>query len=319
VWTHASAYAQLPEVCLIAGADPDAGARNRFAERRGMAAVYGDYWALLAQERPDLVSICSPTQLHAEMTFAAVEAGVKAIFCEKPLAASLQDARRMVVTCREKGVVLAVNHTRRWDRNYLWPLDILRQGRIGILQRIVAHYPGRIFNMGTHIFDTIHMYTGGPAEWVIGEFAGVPDHNDPTVNGLLSFPKGIVGFIAASNQPADLIFEIDMFGTEGRLRILDNGLALECYQFADSPNYSHYRELHRMGWPNPLPAADRFVQAVRDIVTCVKTGLAPACGGSEGLAALETAVAFCRSASARGSKQILPLSDPATDDERKFL
>lgn len=309
VWSHAGAYAQVPEVQLVAGADPNPEARQRFVARRGVTAVYEDYRALLAQERPDLVSICSPTHLHAEMTYAAVEAEVKAIFCEKPIAASLADARHMVSLCLERGVILAVNHTRRWDRNYLWPREVLRQGKIGALQRVVAYYSARVFNMGTHLFDTIHLYTGSPARWVIGEFSGPPDDPDPTTAGLLGLSNSIIGAIIPLSQPTDLIFEIDLFGTQGRLRILDNGLRLESYQFVDSPNYSRYRELQPVEWANILPVTDRFVAAVQDVVACLQRGGRPACGGPEGLAALETAVALCRSAATGNSRQALPLAD----------
>lgn len=309
VWSHAGAYAQVSEVRLVAGADTDRGARDRFVARRGIAAVYEDYRALLAQEQPDLVSICSPTHLHAEMTLAAVEAGVKGIFCEKPIAESVESARRMVSRCRERGVVLAVNHTRRWDRNYLWPLRLLREGRIGAMQRVVAYYSARIFNIGTHLLDTIHMFTNASADWVSAEFTSAPDDPDPTAAGLMFFPGDMMGMIVPLNKPSDLIFELDLFGTEGRLRILDNGLRQESYQFEESPHYSHYRELHRKEWINPLPMTDRFVDAVRDLVSCLTTGQEPACGGTEGLAALETAVALCRSAASGGTRQTMPLGN----------
>lgn len=315
IWSHAKAYSMVEAVRVVAGADPDSEARRLFAERRGIPATYKDYRTLLDRERPDIVSVCSPTHLHAEMAYAALDAGAKAIFCEKPIAHSLEAARKMVALCRERGVVLAVNHSRRWDRNYLWPLDLIRQGKIGTLQRIVGYYSARVYNIGTHLIDTIHMYAGGRANWVIGEFVGPAEDPDPSVGGFMRCPGNILAAIVPLNKPSDLIFELELFGTEGRLRIADNGPTLDAYQFVESPHYSDYRELKQVNWPNPLPARERLVEAIRDIVSSIGSEKAPACSGQYGLAALEVAMAYCRSAAHDGAKQILPLPDGCNPKE----
>ena len=119
VWTHAGAYAAVPGVELIAGADPDGDRLQRFCERRGVAAGYRDYREMLRSENIHLLSVCSPTALHYEMVLEGVRAGVKAIFCEKPLATTVDQAAEMVTACASAGVVLAVNHTRRWEATYI--------------------------------------------------------------------------------------------------------------------------------------------------------------------------------------------------------
>ena len=63
------------------------------AEKHGGAKVYADYRALLTEQRPDVVSICTWPHLHREMVEAAVAAGVTAIHCEKPMAPTWGEAR----------------------------------------------------------------------------------------------------------------------------------------------------------------------------------------------------------------------------------
>ena len=160
VWSHASAYAQVPEVVLVAGADPDSSARLAFSTRWGLSPLYADYQQMLDAERLDLVSVCVPTPLHAEVVLAAADAGVRAIFCEKPIAATVEEGHRIVERCRRQGIALAVNHTRRWDLNYRWPRELLKQGFLGRLQSLVGYYSGGIYNIGTHLIDTMRMYGG---------------------------------------------------------------------------------------------------------------------------------------------------------------
>lgn len=70
---------------------------------------------LLADPRVDVVAICSPPEQHAAQILAAVEAGVSAIFCEKPLAVTREEAEDVVRACREAGVVVLVGTNHLFD------------------------------------------------------------------------------------------------------------------------------------------------------------------------------------------------------------
>ena len=165
IWTHAGAYLALPDVVLAGGADSDAGRRNSFLKRSAGAKAYRDYRDMLRAERLDVVSICTPTALHHEMVLAAVHAGVRAIFCEKPLAATPEQAAEMVEVCQSAGVLLAVNHTRRWEPIYVRAKQLVQDGAIGRIEAIVGYYPGKVFTMGTHLFDLMRFF-GGDVQWV---------------------------------------------------------------------------------------------------------------------------------------------------------
>src|SRR6202795_3828455 len=113
IWTHAGAYRSVPEVELIAGADPDANRLDRFLDRRKVHGGYRDYQQMLRDEAIDLLSVCSPTELHFPGVWGGCGAGLKAIFWENPLASAVERGVAMVGACRPGGVVLGVNHTRR--------------------------------------------------------------------------------------------------------------------------------------------------------------------------------------------------------------
>lgn len=309
VWTHAGAYSAARQVQLIAGADPSDERRERFAQRWSESKAYANYQEMLMHETPDIVSICIPTNLHYPIAMEVAQAGVKAIFLEKPMAGEVWQAREILSICEKKRIVLAVNHTRRWDTNYIVPSSIINQGAIGELRAVVAYYPEMVYNIGTHLFDMMRLY-GGDVETVTGEYVSDGGATDPTVSGTVSFINGAKGFIVPQGTRENLLFEVDMIGSKGRLRLLDNGTTAELYEFRESKNYSGYLELEKVPLPEALRARekkDRFVAAIENIIQCLKAGGPPACSGYDGLAALEIAEAMVLSARRGGTKVSLPL------------
>ena len=75
------------------------------AVQYGAAAWYSDYQRLLDESGADLVANLTPIQIHAETTLAALRAG-KHVYCEKPLASTVEAARRIAAEARERGLVL---------------------------------------------------------------------------------------------------------------------------------------------------------------------------------------------------------------------
>ena len=299
VWTHAAAYSAVPAIELIAGADPDETRLHGFLDRRNVRAGYRDYQEMLEKEAIDLLSVCSPTELHYPMVLAGVQAGVKAIFCEKPLASTVEQGTAMVEACGSAGIVLAVNHTRRWESIYLQAKRLIDEGVIGRIESISGHYPGKVFTMGTHLFDLMRYYAGD-VEWVsaieVGE--ATPEAN---LAGHLKFRSGAHGAILCGWDRSNHVFELDVYGSEGRICLSDDGRLLELYRFENSSRYSGYRELTLVELEVGQGQAasgdeDRFIAAVKDLARCAQSGGIPACSGQDGLAAVEIACALVESA-----------------------
>lgn len=98
-----------PHLAVLA--DADARRAESCAERWGFEASSGDWRALIADPRVEVVAIATPNHLHAEMALAALAAG-KAVYCEKPMATGLADARRMVEAARGRRTLLGYNYLR---------------------------------------------------------------------------------------------------------------------------------------------------------------------------------------------------------------
>ena len=115
-------------VVSVMSSDPERGAA--FAREHGIERFHGGLEALLADPDVDVVYISTTPDLHCAQTVAAAEAG-KHVLCEKPLALSVADAKRMVDACEAAGVAMATNHHLRNAVSHRAIRDIVRDGRIG--------------------------------------------------------------------------------------------------------------------------------------------------------------------------------------------
>jgi predicted dehydrogenase len=105
----------------------------------GLGAAYDNLDRLLAAERPDVVHICTPNNLHAEQAMAAFAAGAH-VLCEKPLATSSEDALRMIEAAHKAGRVGAVMYNYRGYPLIAAMRDRIRRGELGSLRRIGGCY-----------------------------------------------------------------------------------------------------------------------------------------------------------------------------------
>lgn len=307
IQTHAGVYAAMPDIRLVAVADSDSDQLHRFVERDPSATGYSNYREMFKAEAIDLLSVCSPTPLRHKIVLEGVKAGVKAILCERPLAVTMDEAAEMVAACESAGVILAVNHTRRWEPVYLRAKRLLAQGEIGCLTSLAGYYPGRAFTVGTHLFDLMRFFAGNVA-WVCGD-AMDRGKVELSLSGYLRFRSGVQGMVVSGCDGTDQLFELDLVGSRGRLRISGNGARLELVRFEEGSSGAKTRE--PLSNPVEEPVETRSEQgieaAVRDLLACLQAGGTPVCSGRDGMAALEIAWALCESAT-RGHRRIdLPL------------
>ncbi|MGC9360586.1 MAG: Gfo/Idh/MocA family protein [Anaerolineae bacterium] len=173
-YAHSRAYAAMPDVELVAGADISPEALARFRDEFGISKehTYTDYVEMLEREKLDLISIVSLHHQHAEMTIKAAEYQPKAILCEKPMAVSLGEADAMIDACEAAGTRLIIGHQRRYNAQYVAAYRALKGGAIGDLVTIETH--GHPFSSlmvdGTHTIDLARWYADeAPIAWVLGQ------------------------------------------------------------------------------------------------------------------------------------------------------
>jgi len=296
---HAIGYINNPRCEIAALADIEEGKAGAFAEERGISpALYRDHKAMLAAEKPDIVSICLWPHLHLPVVQDCVAAGVPAIHCEKPIATTWGECLELVECCETGGVQLTFNHQRRFNPRYKLAKEILDSGRVGKLERAEVYNPGHILDCGTHLIDFVFMYNNEePVKWVFGQldgreikkWFGVPF--EFAALGMFRLANGVRA-ILHSGDDREMGWGVRLFGSDGIIEI-------------DGGDGEKVRVLGEGGWqeipPKYEPEERRKVMMVGvfgNIMDCLESGQEPELGARRALQAAEVIFAMyesCRS------------------------
>lgn len=305
--THARAYYENPKTELYALCDVDKSKLVKYGKRYSVDHLFTSVDDLLAKTKPDLISICTLPETHEEITIKAAKAGVKGIFCEKPIATSISAAKKMIKICEKNDVVLLIDHQRRFDPLFSKLKNEINNGLLGSIYQSTFYYTAGIFNTGTHVIDLMR-YLFGDVEWVIGKNSIIPSPNpeDPNIDGMLAFKNGIFAGLHALDVKDYLIFEQDILGSKGRLRILSSGFELEYYGVSDSRYFSGYKEMEKLDLPFEAPKERQYMlEAINHLVNCIENKTNSISSGDDGVKALETILALIKSAKNSSKKTYL--------------
>ena len=277
--SHVSAYFASPLTEIVAVCDIFPAAIDRFRETwQSDATGYTDFREMLANEEIDLLSIVTPDHLHADSFVAACEAGVKGIYCEKPISTTLEDADRMIAAAEASGTKVVVNHTRRFDPFYRHARWMVEQGTIGAVQQIMGTMGGEramLFRNGTHVIDTMLFFANEQPSWVMAVFddgdanygptykgdGGRDPRTDPSASAIIGFPSGKRAFYNGSKRTVTN-FEIDVQGETGRLRIGN--------QIAEIATESRIGGLATQPLPISADSRSGMVQAIDELVGLIE-------------------------------------------------
>jgi UDP-N-acetyl-2-amino-2-deoxyglucuronate dehydrogenase len=237
---HAESLRNLDGACLAAVADVQESRARRFAHDYGTEA-YTDYRRLLDRPDIDVITICTPSGLHAGMAIAALQAG-KHVLVEKPMALALSDADAMLAASRaarrKLGVVL--------QNRYNPPMQDLRravdEGRLGRLllgnatvrwYRPQEYYEdgwhgtwamdgGALMNQSIHHIDALQWLLGEPAS--VTAYTATLAHRmeaEDTGIALIRFRSGALGVVEGSTitYPENLEGSVALFGEHGSVKI----------------------------------------------------------------------------------------------------
>ena len=127
---HVKRYLDVPGAEIVAVADIDEAEAARVAESAGVKRVFKDFRDLLAADDIQAVDVCLHNNLHAPVSIAAMEAG-KDVFCEKPLAGSVADARAMIAARERTGRKLAMQAVSLFRKETKAAKRLIDQGHIG--------------------------------------------------------------------------------------------------------------------------------------------------------------------------------------------
>ena len=319
---------QIVGACLAAVCDIDQQRAGAFGEMYRVPA-FASVDDLLASTGIDVVSVLTPSGMHAEHAIAAARSG-RHVVVEKPMALLLEDADRMIEAADAAGVCLFVVKQNRFNVPVVKAREALDAGRFGRLvlgtvrvrwcrdQRYYDQDPWRgtwaqdggvIANQASHHVDMLGWFMG-PVESIHarGSRTLVNIEAEDTCVATLRFRSGALGIVEATNttRPRDL---------EGSLSVLGSGGSIEISGFA-------VNEMRHWNFVKPLPGDTEVIgrysvnppnvygfghQAYyQHVVACLDDGVKPLVDGHEGRESLEL-VAGLYEAMASGRAVELPL------------
>ncbi|MDD5643842.1 MAG: Gfo/Idh/MocA family oxidoreductase [bacterium] len=238
--SHFEAYESNSSVDLVAVCDRDNSKSGNFEPNY---RFYEDYRNLIDEHCPDIISICTPPGSHFEVARYAVNAGVKAIFCEKPMVSSLREADELAELVKKNKTVLAVNFMRRWDPFLNKIADFIMSGALGKIILVDCYYTAGVINTGSHMIDLLKMLTGCDVEFVRAEGQSEREVSDPTVDVILRCNKQFNCYFHGMEKDDYMIFEMNIYGSKGKIILYDNVRKASYWVAKDSPNRTGYKEL----------------------------------------------------------------------------
>lgn len=316
---HAAAYLSDDRVRLSAVADVNLQTATALAGELGIPGIYDDYREMLEAVRPDIVSVCTPPGYHLDAVGTAIDAGVRAIHCEKPIALSYGDAVDMARLAESAGVQLTVNLQRRFEPVHRFAREQLAAGSIGDLVSIEGYCPN-LLDWGSHILDLILFYrSDAPAEWVIGQI-------DVTTNRYVygafvetssitqvAWADGVRAVVSTGREPATPVLNREnglgliVQGTRGRIVVRGSECIVHRFGEKDLRFASPY-DTNSDHWDHGIDPAifACTAAAVADLVDGLETDREPELAMRHGLAGAE--LIFATYESSRSRRRVaLPL------------
>ncbi|MDD2597338.1 MAG: Gfo/Idh/MocA family oxidoreductase [Candidatus Cloacimonetes bacterium] len=325
---HFEAISQIPEADFVAVSDVLPEKAEKAAAEYHIPNVYTDYHEMLAKEKLDLISICSPSGMHPNMGIDVAKAKVN-VLTEKPMAINIEAADRLIRACDENQVRLFVVKQNRLNSTMQLlkrAIDKNRFGRIYMAQANVfwtrpqAYYDaekwrgtwefdgGAYMNQASHYVDAIY--------WLLGNVDSVSAFTatmarkieaEDTGSAILQFRSGIIASINVTmlTYPKNYEGSITIIGEKGIVKI--GGVAvnkIEKWEFEDYDDDDRIAQDANYQPPNVYGFGHN--PYYRNVVDVLLGRAVPSTDGRDGRKSVEIIQAIYQSAKT-GKKVSLPL------------
>jgi predicted dehydrogenase len=231
---HAEAVAKNVRFRLVGLCDIDRTRLDAARQKFGGEVASADAGQMLKATKPDVFIFCTLPQIRLPLIKAGVDAGVKLIAYEKPIAMSMNEALEMYRLLREAGIKSVVSHQHRYGLHYQKVKEIIAGGAIGRLHTVYGHSIGWMMHMMTHLIEYASWYNDyADPVWVVGQAAGKEKfadvHASPDyIAALVQYANGVRGIFECGGDAPD-VPEVDSMwhkcrigaqGTEGFAEVL---------------------------------------------------------------------------------------------------
>ena len=311
-YSHAAGYEACERTELIAGSDIREDVLEVFGQRYDVTRehLYTDYKALIEREKPDILSIATQPEQRAEVILFAIEHGVRAIYAEKALCASMEEARRIRDAVKRNNVALNMGTNRRWHTGVDAAREVLKSGELGALKTIVLYATGALFNTASHWFDLgmrlNHDAKATSVQAYLPKGDAMLDGDrltgDPDAQAIVEFENGVtLHALLSPRQDVEAICE------RGTVTAVGGGVSFVLKR-VEGEGRARSRELAEAPFPD-YPRTSTTLALIQDLVNTLDTG-EPTRGGPDVVYANTELIFACIESHRRGGARVqLPLTD----------
>ncbi len=314
---HAKNADGMEGVEVVAVCDVDRGGAERLAgELTSRPAAYTDHREMLEAHGPDGVLVVTPNFTHSEITVDVASSGAH-VFCEKPMALTVEDCDAMIDAANSAEVFLMIGYVRRFQASYKEMKRLIDAGEIGQVQmahtvRLGSGPPGGaegwqlsrekyggLFSMHSHELDQLTWMAGEiDAVQVVMKYGDNPENTvEESIFINLEFASGAVGSLSSSRVYPVGSYELGVAGTEGSVKITSGG--------------SGSLALNRLGQKAIRIDLDRNNAAVDELAFffgCIRKGEPPSPDGTDGRRTIAISLAAHESARTGGRIEVQSMS-----------
>ncbi|NLL44027.1 MAG: Gfo/Idh/MocA family oxidoreductase [Firmicutes bacterium] len=301
---HCAALQEVSGCKLVAAADVDPEARAR-AQKDFNVEVFASAEAMLASAEVDLVDICVPTHLHESIMLKAMEAD-KHIFCEKPLARSLEEGRRLVDLSKGYRRKIGIGHVVRFTPPYIGMRQSVEQGEVGRVGVVRTFRGGSQFPVGWQDWFANFELSGGvildlmihDLDFCLALFGDVERVYAKSTYGrteaklehamaVLRFKNGVIAHLEASwtSLAGQFYTTLEVAGKDG----------LITYDSRQSSPLSAVTGAGAAGQIGPV-SVNPYALELQDMVEAIENDRSPLVSVEDAFGALEVALAAIESA-----------------------
>jgi predicted dehydrogenase len=319
---HIAQVAVLPAFAHAANSEVTALVSDDSAKLKALARKYktvegtfsyDEYEACL--EQADAVYIALPNHLHADYTIRAAKAGVH-VLCEKPMAVTAAECKKMIAACRDNGVKLMIAYRLHFEEINLAAIDLIRRGKIGEPKFFNSSFSmtvrdgdirtkknmggGSLYDIGVYCINAArYLFRAEPTEVTavsvnsgLKKFAEI----DESTGAVLNFGDGRVASFVTSFNAAD-VAEYRVVGTKGQIHVDP------AYEYAEGLEYEII--IDGKSTKKRIGKRDQFAAELLYFSKCVLENRQPEPSGEEGMQDVRIVEALYES-SRRGKTVTIP-------------
>ncbi|MFH1651423.1 MAG: Gfo/Idh/MocA family oxidoreductase [Chloroflexota bacterium] len=272
---------------------------REFAREQETPHAYDSLAGLLADPAVDVLYVASPNSLHAEQTIQAAEAG-KHVLCEKPMALTVEDCRRMMDACRNAGVKLGVDFQNRYHPAHVEARRLIQAGEVGEITLARAQYcpparqgrvqgwktdpkvagAGALMGNGLHAIDLLRFLLDSEVTEVVARRdPEAADRVEKMVYVMLKFANGVRGIVVAGGQVPRSDNDAVLYGTKAKITCQGTvGMPLLGELCVEGEGFNL-----KMDFPVEDPVSGNYLRVVEAFNRCVRENTGPDIPGEIGL------------------------------------